>query len=180
MLLLVNGRTSYSFWISEPYRNVRRTVHLEIWNHSVRRTWVRPYWRSLYGERVRRTFFSAPNFRRQFLGNGLSDLHKNFTDFEHRCGPNTVKVSCKSDNPFRDIDGGSWPFVFAVRCYRTLLPYFVRHGTARFGRTLTPHSWDVGRTWKIRVRPFTTYLVWYFVALCPSKSNSALFYHYWL
>ena len=28
-------------------------------------------------------FYSA-NFRRHFLGNGLSDLHKNFIDFEHR------------------------------------------------------------------------------------------------
>ena len=29
--------------------------------------------------------FYLANFRRQFLGNSLSDLHKNFTDFEHRC-----------------------------------------------------------------------------------------------
>ena len=37
-------------------------------------------------------FFSVLLFgQRQFLENGLSDLHKNFTDLAQRCGPKTVK-----------------------------------------------------------------------------------------
>ena len=35
------------------------------------------------------SIYSA-NFRRRFLGNGLSDLPKNFTDLAQRCGPKTV------------------------------------------------------------------------------------------
>ena len=47
-----------------------------------------------------RVFFSLANLRRQYLGNGWSDLLETFTDLDHGCGSESVKVSSKSDQPF--------------------------------------------------------------------------------
>ena len=130
-MTLVNGRTSYSFWISEPYRNVRRTVHLEIWNRSVRRTRVRPYWRSPYGGRVRRT--SDVNFSETVCLIYIKISQILNIDVDQKL----LKFHVNQTTRFRDIDVGSWPFVFAVRRCRTLLPYIVavlcsaRYGTVR-------------------------------------------------
>ena len=141
MKKIVNGRTSYSFWISEPYRNVRRTVHLEIWNRSVRRTRVRPYWRSPYGGRVRRT--SDVNFSETVCLIYIKISQILNIDVDQKL----LKFHVNQTTRFRDIDVGSWPFVFAVRRCRTLLPYVVAvhccrtlFGTVRHGSAeLWPH-----------------------------------------
>ena len=141
---LVNGRTSYSFWISEPYRNVRRTVHLEIWNRSVRRTRVRPYWRSPYGGRVRRT--SDVNFSETVCLIYIKISQILNIDVDQKL----LKFHVNQTTRFRDIDVGSWPFVFAIRHCLTLLPYFVRHGTAQFSLykwVAVPILGDVNHTW---------------------------------
>ena len=46
-----------------------------------------------------RSIYSA-NFRRRFLGNGLSDLHKNYTVLGPHLCAKSVKFLGKSDKPF--------------------------------------------------------------------------------
>ena len=63
--------------------------------------------------------------------------------------PKLLKFHVNQTTRFRDIDVGSWPFVFAIRHCHTSLPYFVAVlCSARYGTVLTIQMGRSAHTWR--------------------------------